>query len=87
MREVTVQEKSTANSLFSKFKKRKFGILKTGNIIGYSSLLLIVILVSCAIVPQWIAPYPPTKMFSDQILQAPSMQHLFGTDYFGTRCI
>ena len=83
MREITVQEKSTVNSPFSKLKKRKFGLWKMENIIGYSSLLLIVFLVSCAIVPQWIAPYPPTKMFSDQILQAPSMQHFFGTDYFG----
>ena len=46
-------------------------------------MLVIGFLVVCAIVPQWIAPYPPTKMFSDQILQAPSIRHFFGTDYFG----
>ncbi|MBX0316483.1 ABC transporter permease [Planococcus glaciei] len=37
----------------------------------------------CALFPTWIAPYAPTKMFTDQILAAPSFTHFFGTDYFG----
>ncbi|WP_462411525.1 ABC transporter permease [Neobacillus sp. Marseille-QA0830] len=36
-----------------------------------------------ALFPQWIAPYPPTQMQSDQILSPPSAAHWFGTDYFG----
>ena len=40
-------------------------------------------IVACAIVPQWIAPYAPTDMLTDRIMQAPSAAHLFGTDYFG----
>jgi len=83
MREIaSVQEKSVVSPLI-KFKKRTFGVFQMEKLFVYFSLLVIVFLVVCAIVPQWIAPYPPTKMFSDRILQTPSMQHLFGTDYFG----
>lgn len=68
---------------FEKNKKRANGVFRMEKLVIYSSLSIIVFLVVCAIVPTWIAPYPPTKMFSDQILQAPSMQHFLGTDYFG----
>ncbi|WP_318509059.1 ABC transporter permease [Bacillus sp. T3] len=47
------------------------------------ALLMIVFLTICAVLPEFVASYPPTKMFSTQILQGPSPQHLFGTDYFG----
>ncbi|MFE6077827.1 ABC transporter permease [Paenibacillus sp. NPDC057886] len=49
----------------------------------YAALLVVVFTVTCAIVPGWIAPYDPTQMMTDAILQAPSAAHLFGTDYFG----
>ncbi|PQP80890.1 D-ala-D-ala transporter subunit [Paenibacillus sp. PCH8] len=49
----------------------------------YAALLVVVFTVACAIVPGWIAPYDPTQMMMDAILQAPSAAHLFGTDYFG----
>ncbi|MFX3650821.1 MAG: ABC transporter permease [Paenibacillus sp.] len=49
----------------------------------YAALLVVVFTVACAIVPGWIAPYDPTQMMTDAILQAPSAAHLFGTDYFG----
>lgn len=49
----------------------------------YAALLVVVFTVTCAIVPGWIAPYDPTQMLTDAILQAPSASHLFGTDYFG----
>ncbi|WP_413373397.1 ABC transporter permease [Paenibacillus taichungensis] len=49
----------------------------------YAALLVVVFTVTCAIVPGWIAPYDPTQMMTDAILQAPSATHLFGTDYFG----
>ncbi|KAF9121277.1 hypothetical protein BGX30_002687, partial [Mortierella sp. GBA39] len=45
--------------------------------------LIILFVAACAIVPQWIAPYAPTEMRTDSIMQAPSGAHLFGTDYFG----
>ncbi|WP_172250602.1 ABC transporter permease [Saccharibacillus deserti] len=40
-------------------------------------------LVLCALVPGWIAPYSPTEMNTAAILQAPSVLHPLGTDYFG----
>lgn len=49
----------------------------------YTALLIVIFTVACAIVPGWIAPYDPTQMMTDAILQAPSAAHLFGTDYFG----
>ncbi|WP_315793592.1 ABC transporter permease [Paenibacillus sp. BIC5C1] len=49
----------------------------------YAALLVVVFTVTCAIVPGWIAPYDPTQMMTDAILQAPTAAHLFGTDYFG----
>ncbi|MEC0126143.1 ABC transporter permease [Paenibacillus pabuli] len=49
----------------------------------YAAVLVVVFTVTCAIVPGWIAPYDPTQMMTDAILQAPSAAHLFGTDYFG----
>ncbi|MFB5266900.1 ABC transporter permease [Paenibacillus enshidis] len=45
--------------------------------------VIILFMLACALVPQWIAPYPPTEMQTDSILQPPSSKHWFGTDYFG----
>lgn len=44
---------------------------------------IVVFLVICAIVPQWVAPYSPTAIDPANVLQPPSTGHLFGTDYFG----
>ncbi|MFS0872899.1 ABC transporter permease [Paenibacillus xylanilyticus] len=49
----------------------------------YAALLVVLFTLTCAIVPGWIAPYDPTQMMTDAILQAPSAAHWFGTDYFG----
>lgn len=49
----------------------------------YAAGLVILFIAACAIVPSWIAPYAPTAMLTDSILQQPSGAHLFGTDYFG----
>jgi peptide/nickel transport system permease protein len=64
-------------------KKFKLKFLRLQNLFVYSALSIIIFLTICAIVPQWIALYSPTKMFSDQIMQAPSGNHWLGTDYFG----
>lgn len=48
-----------------------------------AAVLVVAFIILCAIVPGWIAPYLPTEMLTDQLLQAPSAAHLFGTDYFG----
>lgn len=49
----------------------------------YGAGIVVLFIVLCAIAPTWIAPYSPTQMFTDRILQAPSSAHWFGTDYFG----
>ena len=40
-------------------------------------------LLACAVMPQWIAPYPPDAFDYRALLQAPSLAHPFGTDNFG----
>ncbi|WP_077034532.1 ABC transporter permease [Pelomonas sp. KK5] len=47
------------------------------------ALALLVLVVACALAPGWIAPYAPTAMRSDAILQGPGLAHWFGTDQFG----
>lgn len=49
----------------------------------YIAAIVTLFILGCALFPQWIAPYAPTAMLTDQILRAPSKAHLFGTDYFG----
>ncbi len=48
--------------------------------IGFS---ILVVLVLIAIFAPWIAPHPPDQIDANQILAAPSAQHLFGTDVLG----
>ncbi|MBZ5201666.1 ABC transporter permease [Planomicrobium chinense] len=59
------------------------GKLSASNLSVFSAGFVLLFIILCALFPAWIAPYPPTKMFTDQILAAPSAAHLFGTDYFG----
>lgn len=47
------------------------------------SVFTLLFLLACAIVPAWIAPYTPTDMMLDKLLQPPSWAHLLGTDQFG----
>ena len=47
---------------------------------GGAILLLILV---ATIFAEWIAPYSPTKIAFSQKLQAPSFEHLMGTDKFG----
>lgn len=50
-------------------------------VVSASALLLFMLL--CVVAPGWIAPYAPTEMIMTSVMQPPSPQHLFGTDYFG----
>jgi ABC-type dipeptide/oligopeptide/nickel transport system permease subunit len=45
--------------------------------------IIILMLIICALVPQWIAPYDPIKQDLMNVLQEPSSEHLLGTDQFG----
>lgn len=49
----------------------------------YAAGAVLLFIVACALVPGWIAPYTPTEMLTDRIMQPPGGSHLFGTDYFG----
>lgn len=51
-----------------------------GLIAGTAILLA---LIACALVPDWIAPYPPDAFDYRALLQPPSAAHPFGTDNFG----
>lgn len=86
MREIdfTAEEKRSGyTSLLGKIKKGQVQFFRKEYVFAYFSIVVLAALTACAIAPSWIAPYPPTQMFSDQILQPPSLKHLFGTDYFG----
>jgi peptide/nickel transport system permease protein len=52
----------------------------SGLIAGIAILLA---LIACALVPDWIAPYPPDAFDYRAALQPPSWAHPFGTDNFG----
>ncbi|MCM2675409.1 ABC transporter permease [Alkalicoccobacillus plakortidis] len=64
----------------SQRKRHFFGL--TELFIGAAGLVILFIII-CALFPQLIAPYSPTAMAQDAILQSPSLTHLFGTDQFG----
>ncbi|MCU6797025.1 ABC transporter permease [Paenibacillus sp. WQ 127069] len=49
----------------------------------YAAGLIVLFLIVCAIAPQWIAPYSPTKMDVANLLKPPGAGHLLGTDYLG----
>ncbi|MCU6796496.1 MULTISPECIES: ABC transporter permease [Paenibacillus] len=51
-------------------------------LLGFS-IFILAVLVIFAIVPQWVAPYSPTDMLTDELLKAPSLSHILGTDQFG----
>lgn len=57
--------------------------LTPSNLLAYGAGLIILVIVFFALFPSWIAPYSPTEMSVNSILQPPSQTHLFGTDYFG----
>ncbi|QAY65324.1 ABC transporter permease [Paenibacillus protaetiae] len=62
---------------------RPLAALTASRLFVYGAGLVLLFIVLCAIVPGWIAPYSPTEMKTDQILQGPSLAHPFGIDYFG----
>jgi peptide/nickel transport system permease protein len=47
------------------------------------SALVLSFIVVCALLPSWVARFPPSEMRADAILVRPGFQHWFGTDQFG----
>ncbi|SFF38226.1 peptide/nickel transport system permease protein [Paenibacillus algorifonticola] len=64
-------------------KIRKLKRLAPADLLLYAAAVIVLFIISCALFPSLIAPYSPTLMNTDQIMQPPSLQHVFGTDYFG----
>ena len=59
------------------------GSLATGKTGAGAGCPIVLLLLVCAIVPQWIAPYDPLKFDYRATLRGPSWAHPFGTDNFG----
>ncbi len=45
--------------------------------------LILLLMLLCAVAPDWIAPYDPNKFDYRALLKPPTMAHPFGTDNFG----
>jgi peptide/nickel transport system permease protein len=57
--------------------------IRRGAPLGIASGLVLSLVVLCALIPELIAPYPPTDMQIDAVLTPPSAAYWFGTDQFG----
>ncbi|MBB6637744.1 ABC transporter permease [Cohnella thailandensis] len=84
-----MRESATAKAVLQKRKWELPALRSSGRRFELSRLFVagavavIAFIALCAIAPQWIAPYSPTEMLADSLMQAPSAAHPFGTDYFG----
>lgn len=84
MREIAPKLKGKKmSSVLKEQRKIPFSFPKIETLFLSFSLLIIGLFIVFALIPSWIAPYSPEKMMSESILLAPSLNHLFGTDYFG----
>lgn len=74
-----IWQRSKRQARISKLNRK----VNATEVLVYLAAIVTLFILGCALFPQWIAPYAPTAMLTDQILRAPSKAHLFGTDYFG----
>jgi peptide/nickel transport system permease protein len=70
----TYKQVSFAQDTWRRFRRNRRALL------GAAGVLL---LIFCAVFAPLIAPYSPTKVNLRASLQPPSLQHLFGTDFYG----
>ncbi len=80
MKETTSVNPIWTPNLTERFRIRR---IEASRLFLYGAGLVVLFLIICAIAPQWIAPYSPTKIDPTNLLKPPSGSHLFGTDYFG----
>jgi peptide/nickel transport system permease protein len=83
-----MREAATASTIWQKQRGRRLAAIRfrrftASNLFVLGAVTVVLFIVACAIVPSFIAPYSPTEMLTDSIMQPPSAAHLFGTDYFG----
>ena len=62
---------------------RRFLRVFLGRPVVIFSAVVILLLLVCAAVPQWIAPFNPNEQNLRNVLRQPSRQHLLGTDALG----
>ncbi|MBN8892800.1 MAG: nickel ABC transporter permease [Rhodospirillales bacterium 70-18] len=61
-------------------RTRRLPRLRPGPLLGAAIVLLLLV---CAVAPDWVAPYSPLKFDYRGTLRPPSWAHPFGTDNFG----
>lgn len=61
----------------------KLSLFITNHKIGSAAILFILLLIAVGIWAPWLSPYDPYATNYSAKLQAPSLEHLFGTDYLG----
>ena len=71
---VVVKKRSQFQEVWRRLKKNRLAL---------AGLAMLLILVLCAIFANVIAPYPYDEQNYSEIMQAPSLKHLAGTDEFG----
>lgn len=71
---IQAEESSKMKVFARKFAKRKTAV---------AGLVVILLLVLIAMIGPYIAPYDYTKYDYNNVLAAPSISHLFGTDHYG----
>jgi len=49
----------------------------------YGAAAFALFIIACSLFPGVVAPYSPTAMDTAKLMAKPSLQHLFGTDYYG----
>lgn len=69
-----VKKNSMARDVWWRLKRNKLAMVSLG---------LILLMVLLALFGSWIAPYSFSEQNYDAVLEAPSGEHLFGTDNFG----
>lgn len=80
--DVVLQQKSSKSLVhrspfqlvIKRFKKNKRAIV---------GLIIVFIFLVVSLLAPWIAPYSPFEQNMDNLLEPPSIKHLFGTDQFG----
>lgn len=64
-------------------KKIRFNRWKSMSLGARISVVVIAIIVVISAIAQWITPYNPNYVDTSAMLQAPSSEHIFGTDFSG----
>jgi peptide/nickel transport system permease protein len=71
---VVIKKRSQFQEVWRRLKKNRLAL---------AGLAMLLILVLCAVFANVIAPYPYDEQNYSEIMQAPSLKHLAGTDEFG----